>query len=59
MNFIKAVEKALERAYKEYNHLDYLNNPNKPQKWLKLIDWYQKRYCNPDSPERNKLGRVA
>jgi len=46
MMFRQVVEKALNMVY---NPDDNIRNA----KWNRIYDWYEARYLNPDSPERN------
>lgn len=55
MTFIKIVENALHKCYDP--DMTYTNRgTHLPQmaQWQKIYDWYEKRYLNPDSPERKK-----
>ena len=53
MTFRKIVENALHKCYDP--DMTYANRgTHLPQmaQWQKIYDWYEKRYLNPDSPER-------
>jgi hypothetical protein len=44
MTFRQVVEKALGMVYQPYNtSLDVQPDP----RWMKIYDWYEKRYLNP------------
>ncbi len=45
--FIQVVENALQRLYEE-NDI----------KWYKVYSFYEKRYLNPKSPEKQKLKNI-
>lgn len=55
MNFRKIVENALEQCYNPDMSLTNrgMHLPQMEQ-WMRIYDWYEKRYLNPNSPERKK-----
>lgn len=49
LKFREVVEKVLEQLHVPYNTtFDADPDPD----WMRVYDWYEKRYLNPDSPER-------
>lgn len=52
MTFRQVVENALHKTYDP----DAIRGVHCEacRKWHKIMDWYQTRYCNPDSPERRR-----
>lgn len=55
MTFREVVENALHKCYNpsEAYRCGGLHLPQMAQ-WIKIYDWYEKRYLNPNSPERLK-----
>ena len=51
MTFRHVVEKVLSKLYVDYNMT--LGADPDPD-WDRIYDWYEKRYLNPDSPEREE-----
>jgi len=46
MTFRQTVEKVLGQLYKPFHTLYSKPDPD----WKRVMDWYTKRYLNPDSP---------
>lgn len=47
-HFVQVVENAIDSVYMKDQ-----------EKWRKLMLWYEKRYLNPDSPEKKSLHKYG